>query len=1812
MRTLSQISLADVADAVRRLSPDKEAFELIAGVLGFKIESGDAPDKTIKPLRSSRYTGDREKSKTEIANLPQNDEVPPKPSHKEPDVNYEGDTDGSIVFETLSSGHSRAVPSYIQQSAPLDSAAFSLSPATNPRPLLPHHQARSFVWEMLAQDLPSTEIDCDAIIDQLSRGMIPELRFLKRKSIRKGVHLLVDESPVMLPYRNDVLDLQRSIKNIIGPSLSGNFSFDELPDRGVVKSTGKPLSNYPFPGAETTVLLVSDFGVTRPFGYQNVSANEWADFLKRLVKSSCRVIVVSPYGEDWLSKLDHKGVSIVHWGTKHHSNTKVSAKDFARLLSPAALLDMAFIREARIKLFPEASPGLEADLLFSWMVAVFNSRVVSFRQEMVRELRDELMLKPSELKKALDFLKEYREKNDTQPQLPERIAFEEQLVTDALTQNTLSVEQAFARLIRSLIEDDMNPKLARWAIAVADELPQSVSDAPLYRELQLAAQLRLGIISENFNTPHRENASVGNCSWLLPTDVKLGIRREKGKLVITDSPRDKDVIMRVPGTVPRHLIVAPIGKPRIAVQIWPERPDVILPFAFPMDIFSPLSGARYRLKLAKLVFPEFLPDELLIFIGHSDDASAEANAILELLSKIENDFRLLLKSNGNRSIFRRIRLWEWTLDALALTGGQERAVTPVFNHAQIAIFVFKDRIGKVTWEELEKAIKSSAEKNIHILAFFPANSHLQGKYPDAQAKLQAARDWALLLERQAELTQEWCNSDSRTVMLCPTYQDAEELKTIVREKVRIAIADILSVDITRPTAELSNHAEELRRYQGALKTELGTISLLGTHALENIPVTLTDTFVSLRISDTWRTDMRWNPKVSYESQQEERIRNSEEVVSLVFETFPLLLVIGDPGSGKTTLLKHYALSCLENQHYTTLGFKEPVLVFYLPLRELVKSGADYDSLPANLFAWSEKHTLLIAETVFFDWLHNCQTLLLLDGLDEISDPQQRIKACDWIDRIVTGFEKAKVVVTTRYTGYRKGDGIELRSQHVRADIMDFSTDQQKEFLQKWFMSVLCRELRPATKTLQAWREEQAKKAAEKAATIIAFLEREENQSLRLLAAVPMLLQIMAILWKDRQYLPKTRSELYNAAVNYILDYRDRQKEIYPLLGAEDARRVLTPVSLWMQEELEKDEADKALMQAEMQKHLKTLHQPPSVENFCDNLIDRAGLLVAYGDKEYRFRHKSFREYMASVQLVKNIHKPGYLDMLVSHFGDNWWEETLIFFIGQIDEEIFDAFMQRLFDSPISAVFSQKQQDLLITLVQEAPEKKIDALQKKLLDPETTFNRQGYLLECLKVIGTPAVLDVLYQFILMIRTKYIDTAIRVEDIIISMRGKIPAPDLDDESTYNEIPVKYVHHTDSRLRNEVFAIELLKNNIYLQKKENGRITVIIDRNDVQNAVITSRAKGNICKKFITENNKKQLVQKDKEIHDFLSETINNKKQYEINLSQLKIPLRWASGGVFSVVRYKGKKWTPFFFRDVKPFGWNISLGASERHFSKDGKSLISLNSELTNPWKFIAREFLEETLVLNREPAKTKDQIAKKFTFGITDIRQQREDALKFINAHIECRRKYDNLRIITTQEKLEPANYDVRTRLQATNTDLIIRREGEDTFHDDVLVCFNLLELGIEIVKIAEYDLADTDYLLDGEILEHYDGNSKLIQELVRMPFALISHSYLENTFGGDFEPNYTMDTAQPSIIGKPIQSEDIHIFDWDVIQRVKILKGDLDPIGIEKKRYEGWYKQFKQYFLDDNDNPTTKNPSLLFTPASAKIVTTYFANKKGK
>ncbi|MEI6757182.1 MAG: SUMF1/EgtB/PvdO family nonheme iron enzyme [Chlorobium sp.] len=557
------------------------------------------------------------------------------------------------------------------------------------------------------------------------------------------------------------------------------------------------------------------------------------------------------------------------------------------------------------------------------------------------------------------------------------------------------------------------------------------------------------------------------------------------------------------------------------------------------------------------------------------------------------------------------------------------------------------------------------------------------------------------------------------------------------------------------------------RYKAMLKEELGYIRMLGMPGIERVVVNLNDyTFVPLRLSDRQESGFY---------SVEEHIHYPDEVMKRAFSRRRMLLVIGDPGAGKTTLLKYYALCALDDDHYKRLGFSKPVSVFFLPLRELARRETGYyTSLPESLALWTKKHQIALSAQIFDEWLQVGTSLVLLDGLDEICDTEERIKVCRWIDMACSAFPKAYFVVTSRATGYRKDEGIELAADYERADVQDFTVEQQERFLRNWFSAAFLKEPCDDGNNEVEWQRWQMAKADERTRRIVAYLQEEKNRGLRQLASIPMILQIMAILWKERDYIPESRVKLYEAALDYMLEFRDKRRYIMPLISATRARLVLGPIALWMQEEEKKDEVDRAKMHKKMQERLDTMDNPPSAKEFCRNMVERAGLLVESGDKSYIFRHKSFREYLAGVELFRKVYKsPDSLSNLILSFGNDWWEEPIRFFMAQVDEEIFNLFMKKLFDSSVSEQLNQKQRLLLQTIIEEAPLKKVDALCNKLLDPATTASRQRVILDCLKAIGKPASLDALKEFRRKKLAMSDDVASRSEEVIFALGGE-PLP------------------------------------------------------------------------------------------------------------------------------------------------------------------------------------------------------------------------------------------------------------------------------------------------------------------------------------------------------------------------------------------------------------------------------------------------------
>jgi hypothetical protein len=415
--------------------------------------------------------------------------------------------------------------------------------------------------------------------------------------------------------------------------------------------------------------------------------------------------------------------------------------------------------------------------------------------------------------------------------------------------------------------------------------------------------------------------------------------------------------------------------------------------------------------------------------------------------------------------------------------------------------------------------------------------------------------------------------------------------------------------------------------------------------------------------------------------------------------------------------------------------------------------------------------------------------------------------------------------------------------------------------------------------------------------------------------------------------------------------------------------------------------------------------------------------------------------------------------------------------------------------------------------------------------------------------------------------------------------------------------------TKRQDEVFAVELLKHPVTIKRDASRHVTVTVNRKDVESVLISNAAKTQTVESLVKQENEESLKQRDREIQDFLADDSAGSEIVD------KPPqLRWASGGVLSVVSFADKPeelWVPLFFRDIRPYGWNISLGSTQRAFIVDKVDIddkvdnsFPIEIEWREPANYIEREFLEESLVVVGEPRIGTPLPVKRFSWRVGQPPAQNL-ARAFDKKHLRLRTEADRLKFIELDE-----DRWLNVRPIETNCSLdIIARDGKDFRTNDILVCFSLLDLGIEVVKVVNYVLQPGDYLLDGEILDKETKDKSRYQELVRMPVALFSLDYLRRTFAEKAVWQKYTAGPQPSIeVLKKPEEHEIKLFEHDVRRRMEIINSSPeDERGKkEKERFVLWYDKFRSNFLDAEEKPCCKNPSRLFVPGTAKILNLYF------
>jgi len=250
---------------------------------------------------------------------------------------------------------------------------------------------------------------------------------------------------------------------------------------------------------------------------------------------------------------------------------------------------------------------------------------------------------------------------------------------------------------------------------------------------------------------------------------------------------------------------------------------------------------------------------------------------------------------------------------------------------------------------------------------------------------------------------------------------------------------------------------------------------------------------------------------------------------------PRLVILGDPGGGKTTLLRWLAtawllrterpedVAALPDVESLPDGEPLPILV---RCRQLDRDSLGECTLAGILLQTLRPMELKLPETdlvalvdALVQQLDEGRAVLLVDGLDEIADPQLRSRFCERLETIAEQYERAPLLATSRIVGYREMPR-RLGRGFRHATLAELSAEAKDDFVRRWCEAV---ERDPVRR-----RDEQAK--------LLAGIH-DPSRRIERLTGNPMLLTTMALVQRKVGRLPARRHKLYEEAVGVLLNWR---------------------------------------------------------------------------------------------------------------------------------------------------------------------------------------------------------------------------------------------------------------------------------------------------------------------------------------------------------------------------------------------------------------------------------------------------------------------------------------------------------------------------------------------------------------------------------------------------------------------------------------------------------------------------------------------------
>lgn len=386
-----------------------------------------------------------------------------------------------------------------------------------------------------------------------------------------------------------------------------------------------------------------------------------------------------------------------------------------------------------------------------------------------------------------------------------------------------------------------------------------------------------------------------------------------------------------------------------------------------------------------------------------------------------------------------------------------------------------------------------------------------------------------------------------------------------------------------------------------------------------------------------------------------------------------LVLLGDPGSGKTTHLAQVLLKVVRDEP-ESIGLPAGTVPVLLPLRKLEDREAGLPGfiqrqLKGPVFGMKPDFGQRLCE--------RGKLLLLLDGLDEVANAEERAAVSRWIEAALVDLPDSYVLVSCRYAGYK--GSVELHERFLELHLRPFDKEQMGTFVKNWYATVE-RELRVDPEQAAIHAERGAKELLE-------ILESQEFTTVGKIFEMtrnPLLLTTLCLVHRDLGRLPHARAKLYEEAVAVLLErWRHRGNDgDDALIAADEAMEVLRPIARWMHEQRRTRATKAELVEPASEGLAKLRHVELGAEAFLQAIRDESGLLTGWSGDEYGFMHLGFQELLAAQELRnRGLKDPKVFEALAERFGDSWWQEVILLMLALRSPSVFEELMRAVVRRP---------------------------------------------------------------------------------------------------------------------------------------------------------------------------------------------------------------------------------------------------------------------------------------------------------------------------------------------------------------------------------------------------------------------------------------------------------------------------------------------------------------------------------------------------